>query len=126
MSDLQRSFHPGHSKEERWMEIEKSAKKYFKNEYKITIIEAFIWVLKENGKLKTKVDPEIKERREKQVEKLIEIKNWMAESEELLSMKEIYEAIIAGGMALQRLNEIDFPNGGKINDERKRNSGDKK
>lgn len=116
MSDLQRSFHPGHSKEERWMEIEKAAKKNFKNEYKITIIQAFLWVLKENGKLKSKVDPEIKERREKQVEKLIEIKNWMAESEELLSMKEIYEAIIAGGMALQRLNEIDFPKGENKNE----------
>lgn len=111
VSGLQRSFHPGHSKEERWMEIEKAAKKNFKNEYKITIIQAFLWVLKENEKLKSKskFDPEIKERREKHVEKLIEIKNMLSESENLMNMKEIYEAIIAGGMALQRLNEIDFP-----------------
>lgn len=49
VSKLQRSFHPGHSKEERWKEIKNAAKKNFANEYKITIIRAFLWVLKEEG-----------------------------------------------------------------------------
>lgn len=49
ISKLQRSFHPGHSKEERWKEIKNAAKKNFANEYKITIIQAFLWVLKEEG-----------------------------------------------------------------------------
>lgn len=55
------------------------------------------------------MDNEVKIRREKHIKKLIEVKNMMQESENLLEMKDIYEAIIAGCMALQRLNKIDFP-----------------
>lgn len=54
------------------------------------------------------MDLESKIRREKHVLRLQEMRRIMIESENWEYMKGLIEAVTAGGMALQRLNEIDF------------------
>lgn len=53
-------------------------------------------------------DEGTKERREKKVETLIRMRNEMMESDDWESHKEEIEAVTLGGMAIQRLNRIDF------------------
>ena len=55
------------------------------------------------------MDAQTKERREKHVKALQEMRQIMLESENWENLKDFIEAVTAGGMALQRLNKIDFP-----------------
>lgn len=48
------------------------------------------------------------ERREKKVQTLIRMKNEMLERDDWKNFKDEIEAITLGGMAIQRMNKIDF------------------
>ena len=53
-------------------------------------------------------DAGTKERREKKVQTLIRMRNEMLERDDWENLKDEIEAVTLGGMAIQRLNRIDF------------------
>lgn len=61
-------------------------------------------------------DTGTKERREKHIQTLMTMRKTMLEDDNWESMKPYIEAVTSGGMALQRLNQIDFPNDTKKED----------
>ncbi len=56
----------------------------------------------------TEEDKKLKARREEHIRTLIEMREMMLNDDNWENMKRLIEAVTAGGMALQRLNMIDF------------------
>lgn len=54
------------------------------------------------------IDDEIRARREEHIKALKEMRDMMLNDDNWENMKRLIEAVMAGGMALQRLNMIDF------------------
>lgn len=53
-------------------------------------------------------DDDVKARREEHIKALREMRDMMLNDDNWENMKRLIEAVTAGGMALQRLNMIDF------------------